>query len=842
LATETERLIVSLEASVKKFENEMRRARQTAANTTAGITKDVTNLGDKINKAMGTSAGAITAGIGRLGGALGAVLSIQAIKQYADAWTEAGNKIAAAGQSGASTAVRLREVADIAQRSRSDFAATADLYAGLTRSTQDLGVSQNQVAQVTETISKAFALSGSSSAAAAGAITQLNQAFASGVLRGDEFNTTMEQAPIIARLIAKEFGVSVGQLRKMAEAGQLVSSRVFKALVNGQKEIEAAFAQTNTSISQAFTNLNTALTQYIGNADNANSASAKIGAGINALASNMQIVGPALAVLGAALAATFVGGPVAGGVAALTTAFVLFGDSIHPVAGEIATLGDYARSAFTLAQGLGVEAGNAIQAAWQSAAELITNALGAIGTDATGAFDGLLSATKTVLNATIGTFVAAAKAISAVWNGMGAAIADSMVRTMNTVIQLIQSAINKIIGSVNSLIGAVGGIAKGAGLDLGLGEIKPVDLGGITNTYAGAGKAAGEAFGSAFEALSKDYVGDAMGSVTDALAKIKAEATAAADDRSEQQRRNNAARAGVVNSSGTPTTAANPAAAAGGGGKGGGGGGRASKQRLDEFEREVKAIQKRTESLIAENKVVGQSAFEVAKAEAAHKLLAAAEAAHIPITDELKAKIGDLATAYATADTVLEEHKQTVQDTNEVIRGFQSVASEGISGFVQDIAHGTSAVKALENALTKVLDKLLDMSLDIVLNGVGGVGSGGGLLGAFFGKRASGGPVQAGKTYVVGENGPEMVRFGRNGHVTPNSAVAANNNGGGSMVVNITNNTEASVSQKQSQTSNGQQLDVVIDKIAAQKISTPGTASSRALRTGFGLSQGLTRR
>jgi len=47
------------------------------------------------------------------------------------------------------------------------------------------------------------------------------------------------------------------------------------------------------------------------------------------------------------------------------------------------------------------------------------------------------------------------------------------------------------------------------------------------------------------------------------------------------------------------------------------------------------------------------------------------------------------------------------------------------------------------------------------------------------GKRAMGGPVRAGETYLVGERGPELMTVGASGFVTPNSAL-----GGGSVVFN----------------------------------------------------------
>lgn len=50
-------------------------------------------------------------------------------------------------------------------------------------------------------------------------LLQLSQALASGVLRGEELNSVLENTPMIAMYIAKSLNVSVGQLRAMGKEG-----------------------------------------------------------------------------------------------------------------------------------------------------------------------------------------------------------------------------------------------------------------------------------------------------------------------------------------------------------------------------------------------------------------------------------------------------------------------------------------------------------------------------------------------------------------------------------------------------------------------------------------------
>ena len=86
----------------------------------------------------------------------------------------------------------------------------------------------------------------------------------------------------------------------------------------------------------------------------------------------------------------------------------------------------------------------------------------------------------------------------------------------------------------------------------------------------------------------------------------------------------------------------------------------------------------------------------------------------------------------------------------------------------------------------------------------------GGFFGSIFGGgKAVGGDVAAGTTYLVGENGPELLTMGASGSITPNSAL-----GGGVQVV-INNNasgTQATASQR-SDGNGGSIIDVMIDQL-----------------------------
>ena len=72
------------------------------------------------------------------------------------------------------------------------------------------------------------------------------------------------------------------------------------------------------------------------------------------------------------------------------------------------------------------------------------------------------------------------------------------------------------------------------------------------------------------------------------------------------------------------------------------------------------------------------------------------------------------------------------------------------------------------------------------------------MLGGIFGKKAQGGPVTGGRSYIVGERGPEVFTPRGSGNITPNNQL------GGSVNINV--NVDASGSEVQGSDSKGNEL------------------------------------
>lgn len=198
-------------------------------------------------------------------------------------------------------------VFDVAQRTNTAVEGTGTLFARIAQSQRDLGASTTEASAtalaLTETINQAIQVSGGSAQSADAAVTQLIQALQSGVLRGEEFNSVMEQAPRLARALADGLGVTTGELRKLAEQGTLTSTTVIEALRGQSATLQREFEQLPPTVGRALTSLSNEWTRYVGEVDRANGISRTAAEAIQALAQNLDAVGTALAVAGKAVAA-----------------------------------------------------------------------------------------------------------------------------------------------------------------------------------------------------------------------------------------------------------------------------------------------------------------------------------------------------------------------------------------------------------------------------------------------------------------------------------------------------------------------------------------------------------
>ena len=123
--------------------------------------------------------------------------------------------------------------------------------------------------------------------------------------------------------------------------------------------------------------------------------------------------------------------------------------------------------------------------------------------------------------------------------------------------------------------------------------------------------------------------------------------------------------------------------------------------------------------------------------------------------------------------------------------------SASFGSAVTDIIKGTTSIgDAFRSMAAQIVDQLIQvLIIQRIVGNVGGTAANGqvikgsGLAGVLSGTLATGGPVTTGKTYLVGERGPELFTAGSNGRIIPNNQMQ----GGATVVQNI--NISTGVSQ-----------------------------------------------
>lgn len=263
--------------------------------------------------ALGAAAGNTeqkTNGLGRAFGGLRGVMAglgfgllASELISMADTFTNMQSQIRLVTTSTAELAAVQTRLFEMAQNSRVSYEGTVDLYARLARSTKALGVSQESVLTVTDSINKALLVSGTSSAQASGALMQLGQAFASGTLRGDELNSVMEGMPRVATMIAEGMGITVGELRKLGAQGKLTGAEVFNAIMKMKDSVEVEAAKMPMTFGQSMTVLRNSLIQFVGSANQTLGITKNLAALMALLANNLDVVAVAAGGVGVAFVA-----------------------------------------------------------------------------------------------------------------------------------------------------------------------------------------------------------------------------------------------------------------------------------------------------------------------------------------------------------------------------------------------------------------------------------------------------------------------------------------------------------------------------------------------------------
>lgn len=245
---------------------------------------------------------------------IGAGLSVRGLAQMADEFASLQARLKLASRDVNEFNAANADLVRIAETAMAPLSETATLYTRIAASVKDLNVSQEQIAGTTEAVALALRISGASAAESSAAMLQFSQAIASGVLRGEEFNSVNEAAPRLLQALAASLNVPVGSLREMAKEGQLTRDILIDGLLRQLPTLQREAATLPKTIGAAFTDLNNKLLLTVGEFDKITGASRTLSESISKIGTTGL---EALAVVGANVAFVFRGvGTEIGGIAA----------------------------------------------------------------------------------------------------------------------------------------------------------------------------------------------------------------------------------------------------------------------------------------------------------------------------------------------------------------------------------------------------------------------------------------------------------------------------------------------------------------------------------------------
>ncbi|KFF50454.1 hypothetical protein GY26_01830 [Gammaproteobacteria bacterium MFB021] len=305
MASALRELIVRISADSSQYQREMSRAARMGSDYYKSIETGARRADAAMRRnqqqleAVRASMGAARQQAVAFFAAYAGIESARGIIQQADAWKNTNARIQLATKSQRDFEQAQTGLLELSNQTRTSFEANANLFSRSAQSVRDYGGSVQDALDLTESISLGLRLSGATAEETSSVITQLSQALASGVLRGEEFNAINESGGRAAQALADGLGVARGELKAMADAGQLTTGRVLAALTGQLGRLRAEAETLPDTVGSSLQVLSNQWTAYVGRQDAATGSTQVISTAILGLADNLDTAANAAVALAA---------------------------------------------------------------------------------------------------------------------------------------------------------------------------------------------------------------------------------------------------------------------------------------------------------------------------------------------------------------------------------------------------------------------------------------------------------------------------------------------------------------------------------------------------------------
>lgn len=208
---------------------------------------------DKTTKSFGA--------LSKVATAIGTALSAIQIGQFSDRVAKADNQLRNITTSTNQFIEAQSELNRIANETRQDVNDLTDVYSKFARASTELGLTQREVLEFTESLTKAVKIEGNTVAEVNSVMLQLTQSFRSGRIAGEEFRAISEGSGLALRALATQMGVNVGELKKLASQGLITPQTLIKGLAKLKPELDKQFIALQPTFADAGIRLSNALSE-----------------------------------------------------------------------------------------------------------------------------------------------------------------------------------------------------------------------------------------------------------------------------------------------------------------------------------------------------------------------------------------------------------------------------------------------------------------------------------------------------------------------------------------------------------------------------------------------------
>lgn len=429
---------------------------------------------------------------------IGATATLKGLADLSDSFTLVQNRLGVTTNSVAELTAVTNALLASSNKTRTSLESNAKAYTRIALATRELGLTQQEVIDITETLNEAIIVSGATVQEVNGALTQFTQALSFNKLRGQELNSILKELPVVGRLIADSLGITSGELLTLANAGKITGEVIVNSLKDQKSAFDEAFGKTVPTVSQAFQQLENSLSVVVGRFSTSNGITKAFAESMAKLAGDADLLGrvvlsitlvaglTAVTIAFSLLKGVILSNPLATLALAVSSALIVLGafsDKILVTSDSITTLQDVA-----------VATGAAISEVFKNIGTVISGLFGGsndLGAQIEITFDNILRTLAKGADRIVGFFV-----------GLGNVIAEFIKGNAHAIIVVA----NGIINFLNSIIGPVVGFGKT------IAQSFSILFGGLSGAFKSLSAAVGEALHGSFDSAKQlvDNAGSAI--------------------------------------------------------------------------------------------------------------------------------------------------------------------------------------------------------------------------------------------------------------------------------------------------------------------------------------------